>query len=75
MSLRCASLYTFSNVYPVPCLPYGTVRRKLVPYGESWYRMVPYGESWCGTVPCRTVEADVIEVWVTIPSDVRCVGS
>ena len=28
-----------------------------------------------GAVRCHTVKAGVIEMWVTIPSDVRCVGS
>jgi len=45
MSLRCASLYTFSNAHPVLCLPYGAVRWGLVPYGGNWCRLVPYSEN------------------------------
>lgn len=80
MSLRCASLYTFSNVYPVPRLPYGAIRWKLVLYGAVWWNLVPYGGIRChmvetGAVWCRTVKTGMLEMWVTIPTSLRCVGS
>jgi hypothetical protein len=46
MSLRCVSLYTFSNAHPVPCLPHGTMGYRTVPYGSIWWKPVPYGAIW-----------------------------
>jgi hypothetical protein len=79
MSLRCTSLYTFSDVYPVLCLPYGAVWYHMVKGGAVRCHMVKAGAIQChmvkaDAVRCHTVNIGVIEMWVTIPSDVRCVG-
>jgi hypothetical protein len=74
MRLRSASLYTFSNAYSVLGLPYGTVRCRV---GAIWCRMVEVGAVWChmvevGAIWCHMVECGVFEMWVTIPSSLKC---
>ena len=58
-------------------VPYGT---NMAEAGAIQCHTVKAGAVWChtvkaGAVQCHTMGTGVIEMWVTIPSYVRCVGS
>ena len=60
MSLRCASLYTFSNAHPVAMFArwylmvlYGAIWGHMVEVGAIWWQLVPYGAIWFSAVRLR----------------------
>jgi hypothetical protein len=63
-------LIYLSNIYPVPCLPYGSIWSKLMLYGTIWWKPVPDGAIWL-----HMVERSMPKMWVTLPIGLRCVGS
>jgi hypothetical protein len=63
--------------YGAGLVPYGAVWWKSVPAGAIWCHMVEVGAVWChmvevGAIWCHMVECGVFEMWVTIPSSLKC---